>query len=140
MSKSRNWCFTLNNPKSLPDIEHADNLRYGCYQEETGDTGTHHLQGYLEFIHPLSLRGVKRSISGLHGAHLEVRRGTSTEARNYCRKPGGWNFTEHGEFRGNLSDMDLDEAWLVVKASVSNEGDWHHRPCFRSILRMTLGV
>lgn len=101
MSKSRNWCFTLNNPKAIPDLR-DDRIKYACFQEETGETGTHHIQGYLELRHPLSLTGVRNLTQncGLDGAHFEPRRGTAEQARDYCRKPGGWGFQELGTFTG----------------------------------------
>jgi len=49
----RNWCFTLNNPPedfSL-DAKCKDfKVRYCIVQLERGDSGTLHLQGYVEFL------------------------------------------------------------------------------------------
>lgn len=98
--KSRNYCFTLNNPSAQLDFAADPRVTYWCYQEEIGDSGTHHFQGYIELMHPLSIRAIKR-IDGMSRAHLEVRRGTAAQAKAYCQKPGGWGFLEGGTIRGN---------------------------------------
>lgn len=56
---------------------------YLVYQEEVGDSGTHHLQGYVEFPNKKSLQQV-RGI--LEGAHWEPRAGTAEQAAAYCKK------------------------------------------------------
>lgn len=84
MSKSRNLCFTLNNPSSYElDFSSLSHIRYSCWQVEQGESGTIHLQGYVEMSTPQRfsyLSGV------LPGAHFEARRGTRDQARDYCRK------------------------------------------------------
>ncbi len=51
VSAKRHWCFTLNNYtkeniRSICSISSKNNLSY-IFQEETGETGTKHLQGYI---------------------------------------------------------------------------------------------
>jgi len=76
MSRARFWMFTLNNPEGLPDPS-ADlwsefSCRYVRWQEEIAPlTGTHHLQGYLEFDSQVRFSHV-RTLPGLLGAHFEV--------------------------------------------------------------------
>lgn len=80
--RSRNWCFTLNNPQEdeIPkDWEHT----YIIYQLEQGENGTEHFQGYIRFKNPRSLSSCKRINSR---AHWEVRKGTHKQARDYCLK------------------------------------------------------
>lgn len=89
-SRARNWCFTLNNPTQ----EEKDNLhvlsltspavRYLVFQIEEGTEETTHIQGYLELHQPWRFRRVKSLIS--QRAHLEVRRGSRQQARDYCMK------------------------------------------------------
>lgn len=84
MSRSRTWCFTLNNPAFPTDeLPTHDDERYVVWQRERGANGTVHLQGYAEFTKPLRLGAVK---AWLPTAHFETRRGTRDEAREYCRK------------------------------------------------------
>jgi len=90
MSRFRNITFTLNNPVGLPDPQ-ADglfelhSLSYMVFSEEVGETGTHHLQGYMEFSKQLSLAQLQ-ALPGLEGAHFEPRRGTQAQAIAYCKK------------------------------------------------------
>lgn len=97
MSKSRGWCFTINNPTILDDIEIDSillepTLVYFVRGKECGEEGTPHYQGFVRFQHPVSLGRVK---SFLSRAHLEVQRGSSVQAATYCKKDG--DFMEHGE-------------------------------------------
>lgn len=120
----------------MPDLRDPA-VVYACYQEETGESGTYHLQGYIELKYAYSMQGVKGLVKGLRGAHLEPRRGTADEARDYCRKPGGWGFYEHGEFRGNARRFDhLDdfETWAILENCHKGEGDFCNKPMLKCIL------
>lgn len=82
----RAWCFTLNNPAfptaELPSFQFE---RYVVWQREVApDTGTLHLQGYIECSRPCRLAAMKK---WLPTAHFEQRRGTREEAADYCKKP-----------------------------------------------------
>ena len=97
--KMRAYIFVLNNPEciELPDYEKA---RYIVWQLEEGDSGTRHLQGYVELKAPQRLSAMKK---WLPTAHFEVRKGTPEQARNYCMKEvtrveGPW---ERGDFTKN---------------------------------------
>ncbi len=51
ISPSKHWCFTVNNYKEI-DIEvicSNSSIKRYVFQEEVGEQGTPHLQGYLEF-------------------------------------------------------------------------------------------
>lgn len=83
-AKSKYWVFTLNNPVSLD--EPKDNIRdfeYLIYQQEQGEQGTTHLQGYVAFHGRKSLASMKVY---LPKAHWEHRRGTHEQAKAYCMK------------------------------------------------------
>lgn len=95
-SRMRNFMFTLNNPTDAEklfynrlaineDSRNQVNVRYVIFQEEIApNTGTHHLQGYIELTRQLSLRQI-RTTFGERG-HYEVRRGSQAQAQDYCRK------------------------------------------------------
>lgn len=127
--RSKNWVFTLNNPRGLlhPDADgYADlGVTFVTYQEEVGDqtlddgrvVGTHHLQGYLELKARKTLSLV-RELPGLEGAHFEVRRGTQAEAIEYANKddtrlngPYAWG-TKAESKQGRRNDL------LDVKARI----------------------
>lgn len=100
-SRARHWCFTLNNPttEELSTLSTTYNRSPACtymvYQKEEGSNGTTHIQGYLEFNAAQRFGTVKRLIS--QRCHLEKRRGTRQQARDYCMKEetrleGPWEY------------------------------------------------
>lgn len=91
----RFWCFTvflpdLNEPgtEDPPDGLNPElwpGCRYCIYQLEMSDTGRLHYQGYADFKNPITRGGIQK-LEGMETAHLEPRRGTDDQARNYCLK------------------------------------------------------
>jgi len=86
MQQSKYWCFTVNNPPGLLDPSLMDGVTYCVYSEEVGDSGTYHLQGYVEFRTKRRLNAVREVLGGT--AHVEPRRGTQEEAILYATKVG----------------------------------------------------
>ena len=88
-STNRSWCFTFNNPpedvvQNISQIlSEETNIRYACGQLEVGESGTRHIQGYIELKRPARLSAMRKLLAG---AHFEARRGTRDQARDYCRK------------------------------------------------------
>lgn len=83
-SRAKYWLFTLNNYEGLLQCNEWPVVpEYCIYQEEVGDSGTPHLQGYVCFFERMRLPGVRSCVPG---AHWEVRRGTHEEAKAYCSK------------------------------------------------------
>lgn len=82
---SRNWCFTLNNPKDDFKLDNT-RVRYSIYQREQGESGTPHIQGYVSFTAPQRLSFCRNYVPA---AHWEIRRGTEEEASAYCCKEEG---------------------------------------------------
>jgi len=108
---ARNWCFTLNNASfNAPTTDSAPEVRYMVWQEEKGLEGTTHLQGYVELVKPMRMQAVKR-VLGINGAHLETRKGTRDQARDYCMKEetrvsGPWEYGEWSSSgQGRRSDL-----------------------------------
>lgn len=90
MSRSNYWCFTINNPtdeetEGLQQLVPSGKATYLIYGKETGASGTYHLQGYIELPKRLRPNGLKLL---LPRAHIEVRKGNSLQASEYCRKDG----------------------------------------------------
>lgn len=100
MTRSRAFCWTLNNP-SESDVEHLSRVfedghgvSYLCWGVESAPTtGTVHLQGYCYFENAKSLKSALR-VLGCGRAHMEVARGSPEQNRTYCSKEGA--FTEFG--------------------------------------------
>nr|QXP07584.1 MAG: replication associated protein [Arizlama virus] len=85
LSRCRDWCFTINNYDGLVPFD-SDIMRYMIQQEEIGEDGfTNHLQGYVEFKKSTRFNTAKSFIGDY--SHIEPRRGTRDQARDYCRKP-----------------------------------------------------
>lgn len=89
VSKSRDYVFTLNNyndgdeDRLKQDNVSIDFITYG---KEVGTMGTKHLQGFVQFKHPVSLRRCKDIIGT--SSHVETRRGRVRDAILYCEKDG----------------------------------------------------
>ncbi len=83
--RKRHWCFT-SFLDSLPTTFNEDIVRYVIYQREVcpeSEDHKKHFQGYIEFFDNVRIGQVKKVLGE---CHLEPRRGSRTEARNYCRK------------------------------------------------------
>lgn len=90
MSIAKRWCFTINNPVDLDQfwVHRApsvlNEIEYYILQEERGEQGTIHWQGFLILKKREKLSWLKSNIS--ERAHWELARGTNEQARDYCRK------------------------------------------------------
>lgn len=107
----RNFCFTINNP--LPTCVETMNAlptTYLIYGLEKGESGTQHYQGYCELDKQYSFKTVKTM---LPKAHIEKRRGTSTQASDYCKKDG--QFTEKGTISNPGKRNDIEHMLQMVK-------------------------
>lgn len=115
MSRYRSWCFTINNHDD-DDVIICDTIEctYIVYGEEIGDKGTPHLQGYVEFKDAKTLTTLKKLLG--KKAHLETRRGTPSQASEYCKKDG--NFFE----RGDISDQGKRNDLTDIAKCVRDEG------------------
>jgi len=96
--------FTWNNyPDAATDIIDqlfiTDSVRYVVYGREVGDSGTPHLQGYIEFESAKTHQVVSKK---LPGAYVALRRGTAAQAAEYCKKDG--DFLEYGEISASEED------------------------------------
>lgn len=119
MSKSRGFCFTINNWTGwdVAEIEKLQEIaEYYVYGEEVGQEGTPHLQGFVRFKNPVSFKRIK---SILTRAHLEQQKGSSVEAANYCKKDG--EFVEWGELRGEKRNA--NERWRFI-LDAAERGDF----------------
>lgn len=139
-ARGRYWCFTVNNytPEEEKQLAAAvDNnadVSYIGFGREIGANGTPHLQGYLELVSKLRLGGV-RLIAGLGRAHLELRKGSQAEARDYCTKESTDDnpFEEYGTLvetnQGRRNDIAavrelLDSGASELEIAESHFGSW----------------
>lgn len=109
---SKRWCFTINNP--TPDCfkyltalgELEEDLEYILLGREIGESGTPHIQGYIELPRARRMLGVKKLLNT--NAHLEACKGSQDDNIKYCKKDGNW--VEYGTpttgHQGKRSDLD----------------------------------
>jgi len=108
--RSRDWCFTINNPSDQEwTIVRSMDCKYICYAPEIGKEGTPHIQGYVMFKGPKRLSEVKKILTR---AHLEPRRGNHDQAVQYIKgphkeKPINADFEERGDppTQGKRNDL-----------------------------------
>lgn len=121
------WCWTLNNPagdelERLRAFARSDVVRYAIWQREVGEAGTEHLQGYFELRRRRAFGTLHRMFRRLH---LEERKGTRDEAREYCRKHDGTQVPdtveEFGEWKagGQGARTDLSSVTQALQAGSS---------------------
>jgi len=114
MTGFRNLCFT---EYSIMDfLEKLDKIcsycEYIIFQVETcPDTGRNHLQGYLEFKEQHRQTKCKKIL--LKSTHFKARKGTQTQAIEYCRKAdtslGEEHRFEYGEARKQGERTDIED-------------------------------
>lgn len=109
--QSTRWCFTINNPtdddrdRVVTLFENRDQVKYGVVGRETGENGTPHLQCFVLFERNWRFNRLRNA---LPRAHVEVARGLSRQAAEYCKKDG--DFDEYGELPDNQGQRnDLTE-------------------------------
>lgn len=117
--RSKFWCFTVNNytPTELAHLtslgEQLRAITFICWGKEVGESGTPHLQGYVELAARTRINAVK-VVLGTNRVHLERRRGSPSEAKSYCEKDG--DFTEFGEVsKGRGRRTDLEDIRTAIK-------------------------
>lgn len=119
VKQSKYWVFTLNNytdeeEQALLQLPNKKKCKYICFGKEIGESGTIHLQGYVEFSKKKSLGGLRKTLS--NRAHYEPRRGTQEEAIVYTKKDGDWK--EAGEAtktaQGSRTDLDAIRDGLLA--------------------------
>lgn len=124
MSKSRSFCFTLNNYtdeqyESICALESV--AQYLIVGREVGDSGTPHLQGYIRFKNPRSFNAVRELIPQ---AHVEVAKGSPASNMEYCSKEG--NFVEFGTApveRGKAEKKRWADSKAMMQSGVLDELD-----------------
>ena len=131
--RNRCWVFTLNNyttediyrifsndtsvdgtiinglPSVMDDagkpVTKASNITYLVVAREVGESGTPHLQGYVEFKNARTRVGVKKVLGDR--INCNIRLGTPDQASNYCKK-GAQSHAEWDEFNVNGPNFGLN--------------------------------
>jgi hypothetical protein len=114
-----NWCWTWNNyplnyKSCVENWYEMDLVNYLICGEEIGESGTPHLQGFLQITKKRRMRALKRLL-GIPELHLEKMKGTLDEAISYCQKEGG-EVLELGNLRRKGKRTDLE----AIQESLKN--------------------
>lgn len=133
---SKCWCFTVNGEEEAINVyytslEKPDSVRYLIVGRERGsDTGRLHLQGYFTCDSAVRVSGIKKWGGFWSTCHLEKRRGSHEEARDYCKKDG--DFKELGTENlgaGKRSDLLAVKQSIKEGATFSELCDVHFDEC-----------
>lgn len=84
---------------------------------EVGESGTPHLQGYMQFRHPITFSALKRVLPKMH---IERARGSGRDNLTYCSKEG--DFFEIGELPIEHTQASA-ETWRSI-LSAAESGNW----------------
>ena len=120
--RTKDWVFTMNNPEpqQMESLHSPESkVRYLVYQLEVAETGTEHLQGYVEFVEGMTWPEVKEILGD--ATFFKRRRGSRESARSYCMKEesrirgpweiGTWEDLREGDSEGQceyiLSDREI---------------------------------
>lgn len=121
MSRSRNWCFTLNN-YSESDVENVLkwDVRYIKFGKETGESGTPHLQGYVVLDAVARLSKLKKLCPR---SHWEPMKGTIEQNDRYVSKEG--DIYEAGDSPKTSAEKGTDEKirWGHIR-KLAEEGNF----------------
>lgn len=145
MARIRHGCITLNNwTDSEYEALNKYETNYTVIGKETGESGTPHLQAYLEFKNSTRLTTLKKLFPRIH---IEERQGTSKDASNYCKKgeqsKDEWHqlkekgpnwglnadYTEHGELsnQGKRSDINRAVEMIVARQPIKHVAETYPR-------------
>jgi len=116
---SRRFCFTINNynddvQEHIAIAAHHPDVAYLVYGRELGEQGTPHLQGFVVCRSPVRFEFIAQLLWADTRPHVEVARGTSQEAADYCKKDG--DFEEYGSLptpQGKTNRFDEFHAWVL---------------------------
>lgn len=98
-------------------------------REIAPETGTHHVQGYLELSAKKTLAGVKK-LAGLGRAHLEPAKGTADDSIAYCSKEDAEPFRAGEPYcaDGGESGRDLERKRWSDALDAAKRGDMDEIP------------
>jgi len=98
--RSKRWCFTLNNYteeelSTVTKISENKKFDFFIFGKEVGESGTPHLQGYLEAKNAIRFKTLKNDLSPR--VHLEVAKGTRKDNIKYCSKDSDYKLEDNKE-------------------------------------------
>lgn len=123
---SRSFCLTTFKTENYEEWKHVDikkhKIKYLVYQQEIcPETKKPHIQGYVEFVNQRTTMKTIKKIFNDNTLHIEVRRGTQTEARDYCMKAESQDKDpiELGKFVTSGRRTDIEQMYQSLKEGKS---------------------
>lgn len=117
LGRARGIVWTLFDYENYIHLLEEEKCRYIVYGKEVcPDTGRLHLQGYVYYENPQSL---KEFSTRFNNCHVEKQRGTAEQAADYCKEDGDW--TERGELPKQGKRTDWAQAVEQLKTSEVSE-------------------
>lgn len=104
--ESKHWCFTLFADKCPWTLKNCAYCVYG--REVCPDTGRRHLQGFVSFEKKVRVSAIKK-VDPV--GHYEMKRGTVTQAIEYCKKDG--DYVEIG-------DVPDDNSGVAIRSCIAS--------------------
>lgn len=153
-ARTQHVCFTANNYTDTGErllasvttasrITRETKLAYLVYQKEVGESGTPHLQGYIQMERKVDIVAVTKFLQEILGTQVRTfeAMGSSEQAQNYCMREFGLHDkddglrkrvvntepVEIGEIiqiagkRGQGQRTDLDEVRLAIESGMSQQ-------------------
>lgn len=137
MSRTRGYCFTINNYTD-EELEFCycclkDSFEFVIVGEEVGEEGTPHLQGYIYDSSRPTFNKVKKL---LPRAHIENAKGSPQQNITYCSKEGDW--VEYGDrpSQGKRNDFEEIKEMLDSGESLLDVAGSH----FSTFIRYNKGI
>lgn len=129
--QSRNWCFTDFESLNYEAIyrTYGDIIRYiGFGLEICPTTKKSHYQGWIQFVNPKRLNGVKK-IFGTKKIHIEPCRGSEKQNTTYCSKESKYIYFGTFKTQGQRTDMEnikklLDDGRDLKTVANDHFGDY----------------
>lgn len=140
--RMRYVCMTLNNyteDEYSSIVARKDEVSYLVVGKEVGDSGTPHLQMYVEFKanNGKTMSAIKKFFK-TDRLHIEERKGTQEQASEYCKKED--DFVEFGELsqQGQRTDWKMALEMLQSGMSVTDVITVQPQlmPCIKALERM----
>jgi len=121
MSRSYNWCFTINAENQFGLIEEwklSAKFKFICYGEEIAPTTGHkHLQGFCGLK---NAKTVSSMVKAYPGPHWESMRGRIEQNEKYCAKEGNyhkWGDVPQFNVQNGLDEKERwEDIWTKAKA------------------------
>jgi len=106
--RSKRFHYTLNNytDADIPKLKKVPGIEYCFVGEEVGESGTPHLQGYLELSRRMTLGSLQKRVQkcGLR-MYLNHCNGSRAQNEEYCCKDGKWEQWGTPSEQGKRTDV-----------------------------------